>query len=295
MTGELSAGSPRQEISTHVEARVVNVRLLGEALVTAAIRDRIPAIQGAHVQRDFLDVPVADSPGPAEPVMSRPRDLVMAPSDDTGIYPDQEALLRIDPDGISRRVTGTGARVVVAIVDSGIMVDHPDFKGHLWTSKVDGQDVRGARCMEGELDYALTDQDGHGTMLAGSILATANFVGGLEIMAVKFFDVETQPSAANAARAIRFAVENGAAIINLSFDLGIGSIELAQAIVSACEAGALVVMAAGNTGSNNDAYPLVRARYRGLPPCSSRSGIVPRRISSDASWTRWTCCRGSGA
>lgn len=269
VTGELSARSPRLEINTHVEARVVNVRLLGEAVVTAAIRDRVAAIQGAHVQRDFLDVPAADSPGPAEPVMSRPRDLVMAPSDDTGIYPDQEALLRIDPDGISRRVTGTGTRVVVAIVDSGIIVDHPDFKGHLWTRKVDGQDVHGARCMEGDLDYDLSDQDGHGTMLAGSILATANFVGGLEIMAVKFFDVETQPSAANAARAIRFAVENGAAIINLSFDLGIGSIELEQAIVSACEAGALVVMAAGNTGSNNDAYPLVPARYRGSCPEST--------------------------
>jgi subtilisin family serine protease len=99
--------------------------------------------------------------------------------------------------------------------------------------------------------------------------ATANFVGGLEVMALKFFDVTTQPSAANAARAIRFAVENGAYIINLSFDLGIGSIELEQAIAEAGRKGVLVVMAAGNTGSNNDEYPLVPARYAASCPETS--------------------------
>jgi len=211
--------------------------------VTAKIRARISNIPGAQVLQDFLDVPATDN------------------SRNAVEYPDQEALLRIDPDEISRTEHGTGRRVVVAIVDSGIMVDHPAFKGHLWTTKVGGQDAHGARCMGGELDHDLTDQDGHGTMLAGSILATANFVGGLELMAVKFFDVVSQPAATNAARGIRFAVENGADIINLSFDLGIGSDELEEAIASAGRAGALVVLAAGNTGSNNDKYPLVPAVY----------------------------------
>ena len=185
----------------------------------------------------------------------------LAPLDGVDEYPDREALLRIDPDGISRRETGTGVPVVVAIVDSGIMVDHPVFKEHLWTAMVEGHEIHGACWMDGTLGYDLTDQDGHGTMLAGSILATANFVAGLELMAVKFFDVMVQPAAANAARAIRFAVDNGASIINLSFDLGLGSIELSEAIAYAGHRGALVVMAAGNTGSDNDQYPLVPARY----------------------------------
>ena len=158
---------------------------------------------------------------------------------------------------------------MVAIVDSGIMADHPDLKNHLWTMKVDGRDVHGARFMGGAQDYDLTDQDGHGTMLAGSILATANAVRGLEVMAVKFFDVITQPVAANAAQAIRFAADNGANIINLSFDLGIGSDVLQQAIKSACAGGALVVIAAGNTGSNNDQYPIVPARYAEVCPPGS--------------------------
>jgi subtilisin family serine protease len=193
---------------------------------------------------------------------------------DENAYPARRALLRIDPEERSRLETGRGFPVVVAIVDSGIMTDHPHLRRHLWTMKengqpktVQGQLVRGARCMGGVQDYDITDQDGHGTMLAGSILATANAVNDVEIMAVKFFDVITQPIAANAAQAIRFAVQNGAHIINLSFDLGIGSDELQQAIQSATAAGALVVIAAGNTGSDNDRYPLVPASYaKACPP-----------------------------
>jgi len=248
------AGSLQQVVAGHVEARAVKVCLRGSPSVTARIRSGISSIPGVQVLRDFLDVPALNNSrkGPE--------------------YPDQEALLRIDPDEISRTQQGTGSRVIVAIVDSGIMVDHPVFKGHLWTTNVDGQDVRGARCMGGKPDYDLTDQDGHGTMLAGSILATANFFGGLELMAVKFFDVMTQPAAANASQAIKFAVDNKADIINLSFDLGIGSDELEDAIAYAGKAGALVVLAAGNTGSNNDRYPLVPAVY--ARSCRDNSIVV---------------------
>src|SRR5262249_26022936 len=153
-----------------------------------------------------------------------------------------------------------GERVIVAIVDSGIAVDHPDLARHLWTDTGDPT-VHGARFIDGQQDSDLTDQDGHGTMLAGAILASANRVRGLELMAVKFFDVITQPSAANAAAAIRFAASRGAAVINLSFDLGIGSNELQSAIRAAGASDALIVMAAGNTGSDNDQYPLVPACY----------------------------------
>jgi len=247
----------------HVKAKIDNVgrppmlivRLQGAAAAIATVRDSVLRVDGAQVRRDWLDVPAATPRPRAAPATGFASD-----------HPDQRALLRIDPEGRSRREPGSGERVVVAVVDSGIMVDHPDFKGHLWTMK--DSDAHGARCMDGMQDDDLTDQDGHGTMLTGSILTTANGVRGLEIMAVKFFDVITQPVAANAAQAIRFAVANGATIINLSFDLGIGSHELRQAIQSACKGGALVVIAAGNTGSDNDQYPLVPARYAEVCPGS---------------------------
>lgn len=238
------------------------VRLQGAAAAIATVRESVSRVDGAQVRRDWLDVPAATlhaGPAPAASFAS------LGAQD---VHPDQRAQLRIDPEGRSRRETGSGERVVVAVVDSGIMVDHPDLKDHLWTMK-GRRDVHGARFIGGAQDDDLTDQDGHGTMLAGSILATANAVRGLEVMAVKFFDVITLPVAVNAARAIRFAVENGAKIINLSFDLGIGSNELQQAIQDACTGGALVVIAAGNTGSDNDQYPLVPARYAKVCPPGS--------------------------
>jgi subtilisin family serine protease len=238
------------------------VLLQGSGGAVATVRESVSAFRDVLVRRDWLDVP-ATPPRLDTPQMG-----------DENAYPDRRALLRIDPEERSRLETGRGFPVVVAIVDSGIMTDHPHLRRHLWTMKengqpktVQGQLVRGARCMGGVQDYDITDQDGHGTMLAGSILATANAVNDVEIMAVKFFDVITQPIAANAAQAIRFAVQNGAHIINLSFDLGIGSDELQQAIQSATAAGALVVIAAGNTGSDNDRYPLVPASYaKACPP-----------------------------
>lgn len=221
----------------------VAVRLEGESSVVSRVRESVRDHGGVRVLRDWLEVP---SELPA------------------GKYPDSRALLRIDPELRSREVTGSGKPVVVAIIDSGLAVDHPDLAGHLWDGEVNGQPAHGARCMGGVLDDDVTDQDEHGTMLAGTILATANRVKGLQLMPVKFFDVTTQPTAANAAAAIRFAIAQDPkpAVINLSFDLGIGSNELQDAVASAChETDALIVIAAGNTGSDNDAYPLVPACY----------------------------------
>ncbi len=275
---KLPDGSVTGEIHVAEEACVVTVRLYGAVDAVAAVRERALHLDGVQVRRDFLDVPAAAPPQPAAPFRAQPGEASPLPEDED-LYPDQRALLRIDPEGRSRLETGSGKPVVVAIVDSGIMVDHPALLRHLWTKEVGGPKVHGARCVGDVQDYDLTDQDGHGTMLAGSILATANFVEGLKLMAVKFFDVVTQPAAANAARAIRFAVENGATIINLSFDLGIGSRELRSAIESAFDAGALVVMAAGNTGADNDRYLLVPACYAEL--CPERAIVVMATDSYD--------------
>ena len=64
-----------------------------------------------------------------------------------------------------------------AIVDSGIMVDHPKLKDHLWTGE-DGE-AHGARCIDGTRSSDVTDRDGHGTMLAGAVLAGAQSAPGV--------------------------------------------------------------------------------------------------------------------
>jgi subtilisin family serine protease len=258
LSAEESEGLKSRVFEKFEAARTVSVCVEAPADVAAKLRASVAGT--GDVFRDWIEVPSTGAP-----------------------YPDRRSLARIDPDRLSPRRAGLRAArerapgeredVIVAVVDSGLTIDHPDIKPHnLWTEK-SKKDVHGARFMDGTLaDHDITDQDGHGTMLAGTILATAKFVDGVKIMALKFFDVTLQPLAPNAVAAIRFAVENGAHIINLSFDLGIGSFELEKAIHAACAKGVLVVMAAGNTGANNDEYPLIPAYYARMAPQDPQMG-----------------------
>jgi thermitase len=236
-------GQPRDGVEMSIDPVVrppmLTVWLKGSVLGTGIVRESVRGVDGVRVHRDWLDVIGADDR-----------------------YPDRRSLARIDFEGRSRgRRSRSEQPVVVAVVDSGIATDHPDLRHHLWTATVGGQQVHGARFVDGAHDFDVTDQDGHGTMLAGTILGTAGAVDGIRIMPVKIFDVPTEPTARSAARGIRWAVEHGARIVNLSFDLGIGSTELRESIENACDAGALVVIAAGNTGGNNDHYPTIPAAY----------------------------------
>ena len=217
-------------------ADVLTVRVRGTAKATAGVRNKVPA--DALVSRDLVDLP--------------------SPEAHKRVYPDPRVYARIDPDGTLAGPTPPGL-AIVAIVDSGIAKDHPDLEKNLWSDKDTGE--HGACCMSDVPTNDITDQAGHGTMLAGTILATAGGTEKVKLMAVKIFDATSEPKADSAARGILWAVDHGAHIVNLSFDLGIGSQALQEAIEYACARDKLVVFAAGNTGSNNDKYPLVPARY----------------------------------
>lgn len=250
----------KADIARHRRSPMVTARLTGVAPAASKVRESIAADPGVRVLNDWLDVPAATRPDAA--------------GGSDFVYPDQRVLQRIDPLECARKEIGSGKQVIVAIVDSGLTIDHPDLADRLWTDPGDPK-VHGARCMDGQRDSDVTDQDGHGTMLAGTILATANHIEGIELMPVKFFDVTTQPAAANAAAAIRFAISQRPqpAIINLSFDLGIGSNELREAFRMVRDySDALIVMAAGNTGSDNDQYPLVPACY--ADECRDKAIVV---------------------
>jgi subtilisin family serine protease len=217
---------------------VLTVRVLGTAKATAGVRNKVPV--DARVSRDLIDLPPS-------------------PEAHKRIYPDPRVYARIDPDGTLADPPPPGPAIVVAIVDSGITTDHPKLMNNLWSDKNTGK--HGACCMSDVPTDDITDQAGHGTMLAGTILATAGGTKKVELMAVKIFDAINEPKADSAARGIGWAVDHGAHIINLSFDLGIGSQALQDAIEYACARDVLVVFAAGNTGSDNDKYRLVPARY----------------------------------
>jgi subtilisin family serine protease len=174
------------------------------------------------------------------------------------VYPDPGPLRRIaapwDPLASVRRLgsalSGNSRAIVVAIVDSGVMTEHPALRDRLEPGiSVIGPDVE--------------DEDGHGTLLAGTILSTTNYTPAVRLMPVQFIDGRTRPRSDRAAEAIEETMrqEPYPDIVNLSWDLGVESPALRKALAVAAARKVLVVVAAGNSGADNDAYPTFPACY----------------------------------
>ena len=149
------------------------------------------------------------------------------------------------------KVTTGAAETVVAILDTGIDLSHPDLQG----SFVQGYDAVNR-------DGDPSDDHGHGTMVAGIVAARANNgLGGVgacsscSLMPVKVIGGNGAGSAADIAEGIRWAADHGASVINMSFVLSGPDDGVAQAIAFAQERGAVVVAAAGNAGTADTTFP----------------------------------------
>ncbi|MEV7276995.1 S8 family serine peptidase [Streptomyces sp. NPDC093111] len=180
-------------------------------------------------------------------------------SDDAAPDPlrgDQWALDALKmPDAWS---TDRGDDTVIAVVDTGVDLDHPDLKGRL----VDGYDFV-------DNDTEPKDLNGHGTHVAGIAAAhTDNGVGvsggapGAKIMPVRVLGADGSGSDENITKGIVWAAQHGADVINLSLgESGLmarllkGGV-LNQAISVADAKGAVVVAAAGNDSTVLQPYAL---------------------------------------
>src|SRR5579884_335980 len=167
--------------------------------------------------------------------------LLSAPNDP--LFPQQWNLQRIHAPEAWDIGTG-GSDVIVAILDSGIDPSHPELAGRV----VPGRNVR-------ERSADTRDDIGHGTHVAGVIGALGNngtgvagLSWGVRLMPIKITDRYGDASIAAAADGIRWAVENGARIINLSFGGLEDSQTVRRAVQDAVSRGALLVAAAGNCG-----------------------------------------------
>lgn len=100
--------------------------------------------------------------------------------------------------------------------------------------------------------HELPPSFGHGTLVAGIIRLVAP---GAQIMPLRAFDGEGTGNLFDIVRAVHFAVDNGADVINMSFSLDSYSPELARAIDYARRNGVICVAAAGNQGKQKPAYP----------------------------------------
>ena len=141
-----------------------------------------------------------------------------------------------------------GGGVRVAVLDSGIDLDHPDLRVAGDVSFVDG-------AADGD------DDNGHGTMVAGIIAALDNGVGvtgiapDAELYAVKVLDSTGHGTGTRIVDAIDWAIDNEMQVIVMSF----GSVQslprsIRQALDRASRAGIVLVAGAGNTGDRGVIY-----------------------------------------
>ncbi len=179
--------------------------------------------------------------------------------------------------------TRESPNVVIAILDSGVQIKHPDLQSNIWTNKkeiadngVDDDkngfidDVNGWDFVNSVSDPSPKFKTGftedgilHGTIIAGIAAASGNNATGIsgitwkaKIMPLKVLDDEANGSASKVIKAIDYAVANGANIINLSF-VGFGySKGLDDAIKRAYDAGLIIVAAGGNEVGQGDGHYL---------------------------------------
>ena len=174
----------------------------------------------------------------------------------------------------------TGQGVIVAVLDSGVDARHPDLAGQV---------LPGADFVDGSTD-ARTDPVGHGTTVAGLIAGRSDDGDGVvgvapetKILPVRVLDRDNKyDDPAIVAKGLRWAVDSGASVINLSLGGHVRSDVLADALRYAAERDVVVIACTGNiTGEESSREVWYPAREPGVIAVAGlvRSGSATGRSS----------------
>lgn len=214
--------------------------------------------------------------------------LVLAQTPNDPSYSKQWYLNTIHAPVAWDSTTGS-ASVIVAVLDTGLDLTHEDIVANLWTNPGeiagngkddDGNgyidDIHGWDFVGDDADpspspvsASSTEAIDHGTLIAGEIGAVGNNHTGIsgvawnvKIMPVRMLDDQGSGTEYDAANAIKYAVRNGAKVINLSFAGNEAHSALQAAVKDAYTNGVVVVAAMGNESRDTNITPVYPACMR---------------------------------
>ena len=168
-------------------------------------------------------------------------------------------------------VTTGNPATIVAVIDTGVDLNHPDLASKIWTNPDPNQggyigDIHGWNFLNGTPN--VMDTNGHGSHVAGIIAAASNNGVGVsgvdwnaQIMPLKTIDGSGDGTVDAAVAAVYYAVQHGARVINASWDGPDYDPALNNAIAYADSQGVVFVAAAGNESADNDLTPTYPASY----------------------------------
>lgn len=168
-------------------------------------------------------------------------------------------------------ITEGSKEIIVAVIDTGIDPKHPDLKDNLWNNPKSTKGEYGWDFIKNKANPV--DEHGHGTHVAGIIGGKLRYAGAsgvaqkVSIMPIRYYAENSTgaDNVFNTVKAIHYAIDNGAHIINYSGGGAEFHLEEYKAIDRANRKGILFVAAAGNERSDIDkqknkyypgAYPL---------------------------------------
>lgn len=178
------------------------------------------------------------------------------------------------------QITKGSKDIIIAVVDSGVQMDHPDLVENLYTNQAELNGVPGVDDDNNGFiddvhgwDFAYNDnipddELGHGTHVAGLIGASHNSIGiagvmaHVQIMPLKFLTKEKKGDTKNALYAIDYAIKMGAKIINNSWGSTNTSELMQKAIQAANDKGIIFVASAGNSKNDNEKVPVYPSSYK---------------------------------